>query len=171
MELRAPALVAFILGWRKQEVLGLTKKQLDLDAGTLRLEPGKTKNREENREGRVAPLTPELRAALVAQAARVRALGRITPWLFPHLEGAHVGARIRDPRKAWVEACKKAGMPGVLFLDLRRSAVRNMEQASVPRSVAMKITGHKTESVYRRYAIVSDADLAAAARKLAAHAQ
>jgi len=30
-----------------------------------------------------------------------------------------------------------------------------MEQAGVPRSVAMKLTGHKTENVYRRYAIVS----------------
>jgi hypothetical protein len=42
-----------------------------------------------------------------------------------------------------------------------------MERASVPRSVAMKLTGHKTESVYRRYAIVSDADLQEAAHRLA----
>ena len=54
--------------------------------------------------------------------------------------------------------------------DLRRSAVRHMEQAGVPRSVAMKLTGHKTENVYRRYAIVSDADLDSAAQKLAAAA-
>jgi len=97
-----------------------------------------------------------------------RKAGRIIAWIFPHLEGAHTGERILDPRKAWAEACKKAGLPGVLFHDLRRSAVRNMEQAGVPRSVAMKISGHKTENVYRRYAIVSDADLAAAAQKLAA---
>jgi len=41
-----------------------------------------------------------------------------------------------------------------------------MEQRGIPRSVAMKLTGHKTENIYRRYAIVSDADLAAATVKL-----
>jgi len=42
-----------------------------------------------------------------------------------------------------------------------------MEQAGVPRSVAMKLTGHKTENVYRRYEIVSEADLDCAAVRLA----
>jgi len=45
-------------------------------------------------------------------------------------------------------------------------AFRNMERAGVPRSVGMKITGHKTESFYRRYAIVCDVDLREATRKL-----
>jgi integrase len=168
VELAAGALVAFQLGWRKREVFGLQLRQLDLDVGTLRLDPGETKNR----EGRVAYLTPGLKAALAAQVGRVKALehrlGRIIPWLFPHLEGAHTGRPVLDLRKAWASACRKAGRPGVLFHDLRRSAVRNMEQSGVSRSVATKITGHKTESVYRRYAIVSDADLVAAAQKLAA---
>ena len=71
-----------------------------------------------------------------------------------------------DFRKAWATACRKAGCPGMLKHDFRRTAVRNLETAGVPRSVAMKITGHKTESVYRRYAIVSDADLQEAVRRL-----
>lgn len=69
-------------------------------------------------------------------------------------------------RKAWRRACRQAGLPGLLVHDLRRSAVRNMERQGVSRSVAMKLTGHKTESVYRGYAIVSDADLQEAARRI-----
>ena len=44
--------------------------------------------------------------------------------------------------------------------------MRNFERAEVPRKVAMAMVGHKTESVYRRYDIVTDSDLHAAAAKL-----
>jgi hypothetical protein len=47
-------------------------------------------------------------------------------------------------------------------------AVRNLERAGVSRSVAMKLTGHRTEAVYRRYAIVSEPDLSEGLMKLAA---
>lgn len=55
---------------------------------------------------------------------------------------------------AWRTACTKAGYPGMLLHDFRRTAVRNLERAGVPRSAAMQMTGHKTASVYERYAIV-----------------
>jgi integrase len=57
-------------------------------------------------------------------------------------------------------------LPGLIFHDFRRTAVRNLERAAVPRSVAMKMVGHKTESIYRRYAIVSESDLREASAKL-----
>ncbi len=50
-------------------------------------------------------------------------------------------------------------------------AVRNLERAGVSRSAAMKLSAHKTESVYRRYAIVAESDLREAARNLDAAAE
>ena len=78
------------------------------------------------------------------------------------------GKPIKSFRGSWQTACRKAGVPGRLVHDLRRTAVRNLERAGVPRSVAMKLTGHKTESVYRRYAIVSESDLGQGVEKLSA---
>jgi len=49
---------------------------------------------------------------------------------------------------------------------MSRSAVRTLERAGVPRSVAMSIVGHKTESIYRRYAIVDEAMQREAAARL-----
>ena len=77
------------------------------------------------------------------------------------------GKLIAGLRKAWAKACEKAGVPGRIPHDLRRSAVRNLERTGVPRSVAMKMVGHKTEAIYRRYAIVDEAMLREGAEKLA----
>lgn len=169
-DLQVAVTIGYVFGWRKAEVLGLERRHVDLDAGTLRLDPGSTKNG----EGRVVYVTPEVKRLLAEQLIRVDALqrttGRIVPYLFPHLTGRHRGRRVGGFGKTWATACTKAGVPGRLLHDLRRTAVRNMERQGVPRSVATKLTGHKTESIYRRYAIVSDADLRDAARRLTGEA-
>lgn len=84
-----------------------------------------------------------------------RESGQIVPWVFHRR-----GKPIRSFHSAWRRACREAGCPDRFVRDLRRTAVREMERAGVPRSVATKLSGHKTESIYRRYAIVSEADLA-----------
>jgi integrase len=155
---------AYLTGWRRGEVLSLEWRQIDFQAGTVRLEPGTTKND----EGRTFPFAaiPALAALLQAQreytTAVERERQRIIPWVFHRRGFPMVGIR-----GEWERACDKAKVPGRLFHDLRRTAVRNLERAGVPRSVAMKLTGHKTEAVYRRYAIVSESDLSAGVRKLA----
>jgi integrase len=97
-----------------------------------------------------------------------RQLGRIIPYLFPHLgPGRLQGTRIKDFRKAWKTATRRAGVPGKLRHDFRRTAVRNLTRRGVVERVAMHATGHRTRSVFERYNIVSDGDLRDVARKLA----
>ncbi len=159
--------IAYEFGWRMQsEVLSLTLAQVDLKEGTLRLEPGSTKNG----DARTVYMTPELRTLVAAQVERVkvlqRRLGLVIPALFPHLHGRHRGKPLQDFRKRWARACRDAGRPGMLRHDFRRTAVRNLVNAGVPERVAMNITGHRTRSIFDRYHILSPQDLKDAARKL-----
>jgi integrase len=62
-------------------------------------------------------------------------------------------------RREWDAAKIKAGLPKLLVHDLRRTGARNLRRAGVPESVIMQIGGWKTNSVFRRYAIVDTADL------------
>jgi integrase len=177
-EVKPIAEVAYITGWRiASEILTRQWRHVDFEGGFLRLEPGETKNR----KGRMFPLTPELRQVLQRQRDLTEALerngGRSIPWVF-HREGE----RIRVFRRSWVRACVKAGLATLVRKkesgavrvvlhriphDLRRTAVRNLERAGVPRSAAMAMVGHLTESIYRRYAIADESMLRDAALRLA----
>jgi integrase len=179
-DLQAAVTLYYTAGWRLAEGLPLARRQLDLTAGTLRLDPGQTKND----DGRIIYLTAELKGLLAAQVERVKALerrlGRIIPWLFPHLRHASVTKRrgqatLGEPmgqfRRRWNRACREAGVPGRLVHDLRRRAVRNMVNAGVPERVAQTVSGHKTRSVFDRYHIVSPGDLKDMARRMDAEAK
>lgn len=166
-DLQSPIQTAYITGWRiKSEIFTREWSHVDFEGGWLRVEPGE----EKNREGKNFPLTPELRAVLEAQRVKTdliqKRLGRIIPWVF-HRDGKP----IKDFRGAWKTACRNAGLPWLIPHDFRRTAVRNLERAGVPRSAAMKMVGHKTESIYRRYAIAEEVMLREAGEKLSAFHQ
>lgn len=77
------------------------------------------------------------------------------------------GSRIKSFYDSWRSAVKRAGFPGLLFHDLRRSAVRNMvEKAGISEKRAMEISGHKTRSCFDRYHIVSLADIKESGQKM-----
>jgi integrase len=157
-QLRPPLTFAYYTGWRiHSEILPLTWDRIDLEAGTVRLYRGTTKNK----DGRVIELPQLLRAIIDEQwSAHLRAVPEC-PWVF-HREGA----RIKSFRRRWLTACREAGVLGKIPHDFRRTAVRNLVRAGVPERVAMEICGHKTRAVFDRYNIVSRQDLAEAARKI-----
>ena len=101
-----------------------------------------------------------------AEHDRLKAEGVICPWVFNRSNKKTKGTRITTFIKAFRTACTKAGCPGRIPHDLRRTAVRNLVRAGIPERVAMQMTGHKTRSVFERYNIVSECDLVEAAKKL-----
>jgi integrase len=144
---------AYGSGWRLEEVLGLEWSHVDRKAGTITLEPERSKTK----EARVLPLVGEL-AELIERRWKARAT---SPYVFHHAGGR----RWRNIRAAWATATEAAGVPALHFHDLRRSAVRNMIGAGVTEKVAMTITGHRTRAVFDRYHIVTTGDMRAALEK------
>lgn len=171
VELRPIITFAYITGWRIQsEVLLLQWRQVDFAGGEIRLDPGTTKNG----EGRVFPMTAELRTLLKGRQTEHEALkksGHIIPNVFWRMVADGRGGdkkpqAIVSLNKAWQAACGLAGCPGRIPHDLRRTAVRNLVRAGISERVAMQMMGHKTRSVFERYNITSVGDLRDAARLL-----
>jgi integrase len=132
-DLRVVVTIAHTFGWRvPSEVRTLERRQLDLEAGTLRLDPGSTKND----DGRVVYLTPELKALLAGQVARVEALqrqlGRIIPCSFPI---SPLGASRRGARGAtamWASAASGCGRSGTPPATMRASRGGSRTTSSEP---------------------------------------
>ena len=170
--LQAPVTFAYKTGWRRQEIFTLEWKQVDLHQGIVRLEVGETKND----EGRTYYLDSELMVVFKELWAN-RAIG--CPYVF-HKHGK----QIKDYRKEWNAVCRELSLgygykvnrkyvaiwqdrlsSGPMLHDFRRTAVRNMVRAGISENVSMAVSGHKTNSVFKRYDIVSPDDLKRAARQ------
>jgi integrase len=186
--LRALLATAHAFGFRKDELLDLRVRQINLIDRTIRLDPGTTKND----EGRLVVMTSDvfvlLQACCVGKSA--------DNYVFTRPDGEPV----RVFRDNWEALCCASGLGrmvcpeccpattvdserkcptcsqtwkshqlryvGLLFHDLRRSAVRNAVRRGGPEVVAMKTSGHKTRSVFDRSNVVSEADLRDAARRI-----
>ena len=149
---------AYKSGWRVSEITGLKWSNVDLKMRIVKLEVGMTKNK----EGRTIYLDDELMDVFMEQRNNQKESEQIIHHVFTNRKGDD---NVRDFRRAWKTACKKVGLSGRIFHDLRRTAVRNMVRSGIPERVAMMISGHKTRAVFERYNIVSESDLMTAAKK------
>ena len=190
--LRLPLALGYYTAMRAGEVLALEWEQVDLLRNTIRLRADQTKGC----EARTIPVVPQLSVLLEAQRAKREpecpfvcfrydrkghavkigsfrkpwsrccvaiGLGRWEPAV-DRATGKPLFDRPRGPRS---KPKRTMVYKGMIFHDLRRTAVRNLVRSGVPQSVAMAISGHKTASVFRRYDIGSEQDIKDAAEKLA----
>lgn len=157
--LRPVVTFAYKTGWRLEEILSLKWSQVDRIGGSARIDDSK------NGDARTVYFDSELRGVISDLWVGKRVKGLFCEFVFVNRAG---DGRMLRFDKAWKRACSDAGVDRI-FHDLRRTAVRNMVRSGVPEGVAMKITGHRTRSVFERYNIVSDQDLINAASRYEAH--
>jgi integrase len=175
---------SYLVGWRRNEVRSL--RWSDVEGSTIRLRDENAKNR----ESRCIVLTGELKHILERRKADRLVNGVLTGFVF-HRHGEPIG----EFKKSWTTASVKAGLgamtcpkcgesaqegqktrclkckrqrtyTGKLFHDFRRTAARNLIRAGVGEVTAMRILGHKTRSMFDRYNITSEKDLADAMERL-----
>jgi integrase len=146
-------LFAFCTGMRFGEIRSLAWANIRGDVIELQGEDAK------NGTARLVPMVGKDLAGIFARRKEAQKVKVGDGTTFARLIFHHNGKPIVDCRKAWRTACAKANVPGLLFHDLRRSAVRNLDRAGISRDIAMKISGHKTQSTYSRYNIVSTDDM------------
>lgn len=161
--LRPITCIAFHVANRKGELLNLEWSDVDLNGNppVLTLWPGETKNN----DGRTLPiLEGDMLDTLLAVKTEHDEKWPTQSHVFLNEEGKPLAYHMM--RKQWDEACTRAGLPGLLFHDLRRSAVRNLRRAGVTQKVAREFSGHKTDAVFDRYNITDFDDLKDAAAKL-----
>ena len=174
--LRALIACAYSFGFRKSELLNLRVRQVDLLGRWIQLEEGATKNE----EARKVKMTPEVYGLLSACCHGKKP----DDFVFTRADGGHVV----DPRKEWYDLCVSSALGqwipakrrngkefntyrGLNLHDFRRSAIRNMTRRGVSDVVAMKISGHKTASVFKRYNIVDERDPEQASKLIEAGSQ
>jgi integrase len=143
-------------GWRVGELKNMHVNQINLIDRTISLHPGTTKNR----EGRTVTMT-EQAYLLLSECVRGK-----EPDAFVFTRPG--GKAVLNFRKVWANACQHAGCPNLLFHDLRRTAARNLRRAGVAEGVIQRIGGWKTRSVFERYNIITQNDIADAMLKLQA---
>ena len=177
--LRPMVTFAYYTGCRVGEILSLRWHQVDLARQVVRLDPGTTKNN----EARSVPLDGELLETLSFQRQMRDERYPDCPWVF-FRDGKQIDKYFQYQwKQAAMAAATRERAPvaslwdserqrsAKLFHDLRRTGVRNMVRAGVSEKVAMRISGHKTRSVFDRYNIVNEEDIRDAGRKLSEYIQ
>ncbi|MCZ6622026.1 MAG: site-specific integrase [Deltaproteobacteria bacterium] len=161
LEPQARDIVIFLYnsGWRSKEAMTLEWRDVDVEGGMIRLRRENSKSK----RSRALPLLGELQDVIERRVKERR-----LDCLFVFHRG---GKQVKSFRKAWDTACVSTGFGrreekngslkyvGLVPHDMRRSAVRNFRKAGLSENEGMAMSGHVTNSIYRRYDIIDEEDL------------
>ena len=168
-DLKPVLTMGYLTGMRKREILNLRWDQVNIFERKITLHASDTKNK----KPRVIYLAGDLYDCLRNQLILKERQYPECEYVFFREAVSPTGEVKAQPIKnfqaAWRTACKKAKLPGNHFHDLRRSGVRNLVRSGVSETVAMRISGHKTRSIFQRYNITNEDDLKQAAQRLDTH--
>jgi len=179
----------YITGMRKGELSALRLSFLHGDA--IVVPAGVCKNKKPRRIPVAGPLVAIIKRRKAAQSFESNGVTQLSEFIFQRGDGLPVS----EFRKSWQSECIAAGVGamfcatcnnsgaekrcptckrartyfGRIFHDLRRTSISDMIDAKVPQSTCMSISGHKTISVFLRYAISSDESKSEALEKTAQH--
>ncbi|MBZ5668022.1 MAG: site-specific integrase, partial [Acidobacteriia bacterium] len=155
--LRPLFVIAYFTGVRLGELLAIEWEQVDWEQEFITLHADETKSG----HTRAVPIFDgDMRDWLIWSRENAEGCSRVF-----HRNGTP----IKEFRGAWKAACQLAGVPDLKFHDLRRTAVRNMRRMGVSQVVRMRITGHRTDSMERRYNIVDIEDIKSAKELMRRH--
>lgn len=187
-DLRDFVLFGYLTGWRKGSIAKLRWADVDSEDSEINLPGQFTKNGEPLKmaiEGEIAAVIKRREKARAHEGA----VGPVIGIFVFHREGRPVS----EFRKSWDTACIASGLgimicpkckargaekrcakckiackyQGRIFHDLRRTSARDLIRSGVGESVAMCITGHKTNSMFKRYNITDSADVRKAMQSVA----
>ena len=143
--------MAYYEPMRKEEIIGLTWVEIDLQSNFIRLSANRTKGKKNGRSIPIHPLIKEMLYSLPRSITTNR--------VFLYLDKQGRYRPFKGFSRSWNRVRKLAGLNDVVFHDLRHTAITNMRKAGNPPSVIMKASGHKTMSMFLRYNLVDDEDL------------
>ena len=154
LHLQPILLIAYDLGLRLGEILQLSWERVDLQRRFIQLRSQDTKTQ----EARMVPMTPAVYGCLL-NLSKVRSL--VTNHVF-----LYEGKPIKGIKRGFQAALRRAKIEDFRFHDLRHCAATNLRRNGVDTITAMRIVGHKSEHMHKRYNHVSESDLLAAASKI-----
>lgn len=143
-------IVALSTGMRKEEILGLRWENIRFDKSYIHLEDSKSG------KSRDIPMNIQVYETL-------KALPRYGEYVFYN---PSTKDRIKDIKRAFQTACKRAGIKGLRFHDLRHTASSWMVEAGVDLVTISKILGHSSIQMTMRYAHPTPENMRLAVQKL-----